>query len=75
VVKHVSLSDEAYNRLKQAKRDSESFSDVILRIVSVPQGNIDRFFGAWKDKKYSKIQKRILSERKRSHSRIVSLDK
>ncbi len=33
MTKAVQLSDEAYARLKTLKRDDESFSDVVLRIV------------------------------------------
>jgi predicted CopG family antitoxin len=31
--KPIQVTEEAYNRLKEHKRDSESFSDVILRVV------------------------------------------
>ncbi|WP_435176548.1 antitoxin VapB family protein [Halorussus sp. AFM4] len=29
----ISLKDEAYDRLKEAKREGESFSDVVLRLT------------------------------------------
>lgn len=32
----ISLRDEAYNRLKEAKREGESFSDVVLRLTDSP---------------------------------------
>lgn len=32
--KTISLSEEAYNRLKAAKREGKSFSDVVNRISS-----------------------------------------
>jgi hypothetical protein len=34
--KTISIDVEAYNRLKKAKREEESFSDVIKRVVPVP---------------------------------------
>lgn len=71
MVRQVSLSEEAYMRLKKAKKGSESFSDVVLRTVKSPGGNLDRFFGAWKGEDYSRIQKKILEDRKRSRSRDV----
>lgn len=32
----ISLKDEAYERLKEAKQDGESFSDVVLRLTDSP---------------------------------------
>jgi len=72
MVRQVSLSDEAYERLKKAKKGSESFSDVVLRTVKSPAGDLDRFFGAWRDEEYAKVEAKILSDRKRSRSRDVS---
>ena len=71
MVRQVSLSEEAYERLKKAKRNSESFSDVVLRTVKSPRGNLDRFFGAWKAEEYMSIESKILSDRKQSRSRDV----
>jgi predicted CopG family antitoxin len=72
MVRQVSLSDEAYEKLKKAKKGSESFSDVVLRIVKSPSGDLNRFFGAWKDEEHAKIVGKILADRKRSRSRDVS---
>jgi len=72
MVRQVSLSDEAYERLKKAKKGSESFSDVVLRTVRSPSGDLNRFFGAWKDDEYSKVADKILAARKQSRSRDVS---
>ena len=69
MVKQVSLSNEAYLRLKRQKKQSESFSDVILRVVKSPSGNLDRFIGAWKDENVSRIEAQILADRKASQSR------
>jgi predicted CopG family antitoxin len=73
MVRQVSLSEEAYERLKKAKKNSESFSDVVLRTVKSPSGDLDRFFGAWKGEEYASIKSKLLSERKRSRSRDVHL--
>jgi len=32
----ISLKDEAYERLKEKKREGESFSDVVLRLTDTP---------------------------------------
>ncbi len=74
MVRQVSLSEEAYERLKKAKKGPESFSDVILRIVKNPSGDLDRFFGAWKGEDYAQIEAKILADRKRSRSRDVSFN-
>ena len=34
MARNISLSDEAYEKLSQIKRNHESFSDVILRLLS-----------------------------------------
>ena len=72
MVRQVSLSEEAYERLKKAKKGpEESFSDVVLRVIKSPSGDLDRFFGAWKEDDYAQIEAKILSDRKRSRSRDV----
>ena len=71
MVKQVSLSEEAYVRLKKAKKGSESFSDVVLRTFKSPSGDLSRFFGAWKGEDYARIEAKILADRKRSRSRDV----
>jgi predicted CopG family antitoxin len=72
MVREVSFSEEAYERLKKAKKeDSESFSDVVLHTTKSPSGNLDRFFGAWKGEEYASIKSKILSDRKSSRSRDV----
>ncbi|MCJ7649039.1 MAG: antitoxin VapB family protein [Candidatus Lokiarchaeota archaeon] len=47
--KTISLSDETYNVLKTNKLKGESFNDLILRIMSVPEQNdILKLKGNWK---------------------------
>ncbi|MHB2036549.1 MAG: antitoxin VapB family protein [Nitrososphaerales archaeon] len=43
MAKQISLSEEAYVRLKKAKKGSESFSDVILRTFKSPSGDLSLF--------------------------------
>lgn len=42
--KTISLSEDAYERLRQLKRPGESFSDVVQRLTG--RENIQRFVGA-----------------------------
>ena len=47
--KTISLSDEAYNVLKNKKLRGESFNDLILRLLSDPeQKDILKLRGSWK---------------------------
>ncbi len=53
MTKVISLSDEAYGRLKILKKEGESFSGVVLRTTAGKQAEeILKLAGAWKgDKK------------------------
>ena len=44
--KTISLNDEAYDRLRSAKGDDESFSDVVLRLTNADTDVLSGF-GAW----------------------------
>ena len=44
--KTITLNDEAYRRLKQAKRKGESFSEVVIRTMR-ERGNTDGRFWTW----------------------------
>ncbi len=46
MTKVISLSDDAYDTLKNAKETGESFSEVIRRVVK-KEKNIFDFFGKW----------------------------
>jgi predicted CopG family antitoxin len=46
--KTLTISDEAYRKLKRLKEKSESFTQVILRL-SEGRGDILRHAGSWKD--------------------------
>lgn len=54
MVKVVSLSDEAYEKLKNKKTSNKSFSDVVLELVDKKKKHtIMDLFGALKDDKES----------------------
>jgi predicted CopG family antitoxin len=47
--KTLSIRDETYVQLKDAKLEGESFSDVIDRLLKKKKGNLSVYFGALKD--------------------------
>jgi len=46
--KSLTITDEAYDRLKEYKKEGESFTDIILRLTG-DQRDIMQGFGAMKD--------------------------
>lgn len=46
--KTISLNDEAYTRLRAAKGEGESFSDVVLRMTNADT-DVLAGFGAWRE--------------------------
>jgi len=46
--KTLTISDEAYNKLRRLKAEGESFTDVVLRL-SEGRGNVLRHAGGWSD--------------------------
>jgi predicted CopG family antitoxin len=46
--KTITLTEEAYQRLRAMRRDDESFSDVVLRLTDSEQ-DIMKGFGSWAD--------------------------
>ncbi|MCL5066946.1 MAG: antitoxin VapB family protein [Thaumarchaeota archaeon] len=71
MVRQVSLSEDAYLKLKRSKKPDESFSDAIVRLLETRSGDLDRFVGAWKDEDTEKIERQIMADRRASKSRGV----
>ncbi len=72
-IKTISLSEEAYRKLKAEKRKGESFSEVVKRITN--KKPLSAFAGAWGDLEEERIEeiKNILKkEREISLSRKSS---
>lgn len=76
MVKVISLSDEAYRRLKARKGD-KSFSEVVLELdeSGKKKKSILDFYGIWKDDadEWEKIKKKIYEDRKKFKLREVKL--
>lgn len=47
--KNISIKEEVYNLLKDARREDESFSDVIERLIKKDKKDLSEYFGALKD--------------------------
>jgi predicted CopG family antitoxin len=47
--KTISIRDDVYRLLKESKRENESFSDVIERLLKKEKPDLSIFFGALKD--------------------------
>ena len=70
--KTVSLSEDAYNKLKSLKEDNESFSDVVRKVTKT--SNISKFHGVLSEDTADKIEKNIRKNREgnlKSHSERV----
>ena len=46
--KTITVTEEAYERLREMKREDESFTDVLLRMTGGDE-DVMKGFGAWKD--------------------------
>ena len=75
MVKVISLSNSAYESIKSLKRGKESFSDVVLKLVSKEKkASLLEFAGIWKDMpNIDKIFFNIITERHKATDRKISL--
>ncbi len=48
-MKTISIRDDVYNKLAEIKKEGESFSDVIERLLERKNVNLKKYFGALKD--------------------------
>lgn len=74
MTKVISLSNEAYQTLKDSKRPGESFSDVVLRVTSKEQKkSILEFAGTWKGDDIDEVFSHVLKDREQSKAREIEL--
>lgn len=45
--KNISITEEVYNKLIQIKREDESFSDLLLRLLNSQKAKLEEIFGTW----------------------------
>jgi predicted CopG family antitoxin len=69
--KTVSVTLEAYERLKREKLEGESFSDVIIRLTERGKKDLIEFAGVWKEAE--EIENAIFEGRKEfeKHAKIL----
>jgi len=75
MVKVISLSNEAYEKLKSIKRD-RSFSEIVVELIEKKKKkNIMDFFGIWANRKeeIKEMKKMIESDRRKFKLREVKL--
>ncbi|MDL5362655.1 antitoxin VapB family protein [Halalkalicoccus sp. NIPERK01] len=67
--KNISIPESVYERLKDEKRDDESFGDAIDRLLnSRPLGE---FWGAWSEETADRAREAIRGGRERSNEKIA----
>jgi predicted CopG family antitoxin len=69
--KNISISDEAYERLKAVKKPNESFTDVINRLTG--RKSIMELAGVLSKEEAREMRKMVKDIRKRSSKRIRAL--
>jgi len=53
----ISLADDAYERLKERKREGESFSDVVRRLTDT--ANLEKYHGFLSDETSERLEERV----------------
>jgi predicted CopG family antitoxin len=69
MTKVISLSNEAYERLKKLKTKDDSFSSVVIRVTDRRKVKLSDFIGKWVGNDIDDVGGRLAAERKASHSR------
>jgi len=71
--KTITIMEDAYKILAKAKKEGESFSDTIRRVVGKKK-DISEFFGIWSNEYADSIKTNIEDMRKRSRKRTERRD-
>lgn len=76
MTKVISLSNEAYKKMKAMKTQGESFSDVVLRLANKTQKPLSDFIGKWPCSKeeINRISNYLKNERKKFKLQEVKFD-
>ncbi|MFO8020226.1 MAG: antitoxin VapB family protein [Promethearchaeia archaeon] len=45
--KNISIKEDVYKKLLKIKRENESFSDLLLRLLKNQKTSLEKSFGAW----------------------------
>jgi predicted CopG family antitoxin len=74
MTKVVSLSNEAYQTLKQLKKSGESFSDVVLRVAGErKKKSLLEFSGKWVGDDIDEVFLQVKKDREQSASRHTGM--
>jgi len=71
VIKSLTITEDAYNRLKAMKMGNESFSEAIVRISNNKVGAAAKFFGAFKGTDTEGFKRRIKERRDEIEREVV----
>lgn len=69
--KNISIPDEVYQKLREEKREDESFGDAIDRLLG--RRKLDEFWGAWSGETADRARETIRAGRDRSDDRLDEL--
>jgi len=72
MVKTITITDEAYKRLKARKGKNESFTDTIIKITA-PKIDLTKYAGILTEKEADKLESRIAELRKESELRLEKI--
>lgn len=67
--KTISVSEEAYNRLKSSKEETESFTDAILRVTA--KDTLAGLVGILTPKEADELEKHIRLSRRQTEERLA----
>jgi len=45
--KNISITEDVYNKLLKIKREDESFSELLIRLLKIQKKTLEKSFGAW----------------------------
>ena len=63
--KNISLTEEAYRRLRSLGRENESFSEIVIRITHAKRPSLSEFFGVLSKESGEELEKAIEVNRRR----------
>ncbi|HDD63632.1 MAG TPA: antitoxin [Thermoprotei archaeon] len=71
-MKTLTIRDDVYEKLVKLKKEGESFSDLLERLLSREKVSLREFYGSLKDSKFlEELEKEILEFRKKAKAREI----
>lgn len=69
--KNISIPDDVYEKLREERRDDESFGEAIDRLLG--RRPLSEFWGAWSDDTAERTRDAIETSRRRNEERLERL--